>query len=355
MTSEAEIRQAFRDQIVAGRTLGSPFTARFCALVAERLDRSTGVGERVLNWQGDPGVKGDLLPARLAGALHALVIDGKDEALKAVYPPNEAGDDALWTGIQGAFERHEGFILERLRFAPQTNEVRRSSALLAGFLTIADTVRKPLILSEFGASMGLNLNWDRYRHDLGGFLWGDPSSAVTLKPDWQGGLPPRAELVVQDRAGCDLNPLDPHSPEDSLRLLSYLWADQPDRVERTRAALEIARAHKVLVERGDALAWLKEKRLRNLMPGTVHVVYHSIAWQYLPPDARARGEAIIAEAGSRASEEAPLARLQMEADGNPDGVTLSLQIWPTGERRELARTDPHGRWVKWQGWNTRAT
>ncbi|WJR65544.1 DUF2332 family protein [Neorhizobium sp. CSC1952] len=350
MASEAEILQAFRDQAVAGNTLGSPFTARLCTLAAERLDRSTTVSGMVLNWEGDPGVRGDLLPARLAGALHALVLDGRDDALKSVYPPNAASDDALWSEILRAFNEHEGFILERLRFAPQTNEVRRSSALLAGFLAIADLFGKPLILSEFGASMGLNLNWDRYHHDLGGLLWGDPASPVRLRPDWQGPPPPRTEIAVQDRAGCDLNPLDPHSPEDTSRLLSYLWADQADRVERTRAALEIARANRVLVEKGDALVWLKEKRLAQRTPGAVHVVYHSIAWQYLPPEARAKGEAIIAEAGARATEEAPLARLQMEADGNPDGVTLSLQVWPTGEAKELGRTDPHGRWVKWKGW-----
>jgi len=351
MASEAEIRQAFRDQISGGTMLGSPFTARLGKLMLERLDRSTKVGETVWDWRGDPGTRGDLVPTRLAGALHALVLDGKDDKLKSVYPPNVAGDDALWSEIMRAFVEHEGFILERLSFAPQTNEIRRSSALLAGFLTIADLLGKPLILSEFGASMGLNLNWDRYHHDLGGFSWGDSASPVKLKPDWQGSHPPRAEITVLDRAGCDLNPLDPNSPEDTSRLLSYLWADQTDRVIRTRAALEIARAYGVLVEKGDALAWLKEKRLANLEPGTVHVVYHSIAWQYLPPEARARGEAIIAEAGRRATEDAPLARLQMEMDDNPDSAALSLQIWPTGEVRELGRVDPHGRWVRWKGWD----
>lgn len=351
MTSEAEIRQAFREQVSGGRMLGSPFTARLGTLMLERLDRSTAVGRRILTWEGDPGTRGDLVPTRLAGALHALVLDGKDDGLKSVYPPNEVDDDKLWSEIIRAFEEHEGFILERLRFAPQTNEVRRSSALLAGFLTIADLFGKPLILSEFGASMGLNLNWDRYHHDLGGFLWGDPASPVKLKPEWQGGHPPQTEITVLDRAGCDLNPLDPNSQEDTSRLLSYLWADQTDRVVRTRAALEIARACGVLVEKGDALAWLKEKRLANLTPGTVHVVYHSIAWQYLPPEARARGEAIIAEAGGRATEDAPLARLQMEMDDNPDSAALSLQIWPTGEIRELGRVDPHGRRVKWKGWD----
>ncbi|CAN7457888.1 DUF2332 domain-containing protein [Neorhizobium tomejilense] len=350
MASEEEIRQAFREQIVAGQILGSPFTARLGKLMLEHLDRSTEVGRRILSWEGDPGTRGDLVPTRLAGALHALIIDGKDDRLKAAYPPNEVSDDVLWTAIASAFETHEAFILERLNFAPQTNEVRRSSGLLAGFLAIADLFRRPLILSEFGASMGLNLNWDRYHHDLGGLLWGDPSSPVRLKPDWQGPAPPNIPITIADRAGCDLNPLDPNSPEDSLRLLSYIWADQADRVERTRAALQIAREHPVLVEKGDALAWLRDKRLKVLVPGTVHVVYHSIAWQYLPPEARASGEAILTEAGNRATDDAPLARLQMEMDDDPNSAALSLQIWPTGETRELARIDPHGRWVKWKGW-----
>ncbi|CAN7455080.1 DUF2332 domain-containing protein [Neorhizobium sp. LjRoot104] len=350
MASENEIRQAFREQVVAGELLGSPFTSRLGRLMLARLDRSTAVGRRILSWEGDPSTRGDIVPTRLAGALHALVIDGKDDNLKAAYPPNNVTDDALWAAILQALETHETFILERLDFAPQTNEVRRSSALLAGFLTVAELLGKPLILSEFGASMGLNLNWDRYRYDLGGFLWGDPSSPVELTPDWEGPPPPRAAITVRDRAGCDLNPLDPHSPQDSLRLLSYLWADQTDRVVRTRAALDIARQHKAPVEKGDALAWLRDERLKTLQPGTVHVVFHSIAWQYLPPAARMLGESIIAEAGERATAEAPLARLQMEMDDNPNSASLSLQIWPTGETRELARVDPHGRWVKWKGW-----
>jgi hypothetical protein len=351
MATEEQVRQAFREQVVAGERLGSPFTSRLGRLMLAHLDRSTPVGQRILSWDGDPGTRGDILPTRLAGALHALVIDGKDDRLKAAYPPNEVSDETLWSAISDAFKTHAAFILERLNFAPQTNEVRRSSALLPGFLTIADHFRKPLILSEFGASMGLNLNWHRYSYDLGGFLWGDPASPVQLKPDWTGPPPPDAAIEVLEAAGCDLNPLDANSPEDRLRLLSYIWADQPDRVERTRAALDIATQHPPKVVKGDALAWLRDERLKTLPPGCVHVVFHSIAWQYLPPQARAAGEAIIEEAGSKATADAPLARLQMEMIDDPNAATLSLQVWPRGEKRELGRVDPHGRWVKWKGWH----
>ena len=56
------------------------------------------------------------------------------------------------------------------------------------------------------------------------------------------------------------------------------------------------------------------------------------------------------DAGSRAMMDAPLARLQLEADGEPEGAAILLTLWPTGETREIGRADFHGRWVKWVGW-----
>ena len=242
----------------------------------------------------------------------------------------------------------EAFMLERLKSAPQTNEVRRSSALLPGFLRIAALTGKPLVLSEVGASAGLNLQWDRYSYRLGDFHWGG-ASAVELAPRWEGPPPPTADIMVVERAGCDLNPLDPASEDDRLRLFSYIWADQQDRLDRTAAALDMATQSGLKVEKADAIDWL-HKRLATPRPGMTHVIYHTIAWQYLPPALKAEGEALIAEAGARATEAAPLARLQLEADGKPDGAAILLTLWPTDETREIGRADFHGRWVKWRGW-----
>lgn len=342
------IRQSFLRQAQSCDDLGSPFTARLCRLAASRLDTQTAVGSRVLDWDGDPASSRDALALRLAGSLHALVLSGLAPSLAAAYPPNTVDDDSFWQTCRAAFREHEAFILERLKSAPQTNEVRRSAALLPGFLTIAALMHKPLVLSEVGASAGLNLQWDRYRYRLGDFSWG-PASTVALEPDWQGNAPPAADLSVVDRAGCDLNPLDPSSAEDCLRLASYIWADQTDRLERTRNALEIARNNGLTVERADAIDWLR-RRLSIPHRGAAHVIYHTIAWQYLPDALREEGEALIRKAEREASEDAPLARLQLEADGRPDGAALTLEIWPSGERREIGRADFHGRWVKWQGW-----
>ncbi|MGZ2474850.1 hypothetical protein ACVI1N_003141 [Sinorhizobium medicae] len=174
------VRDAFRDQARSCDELGSPFTARLCRLVADRLATGSKVGTHVLGWHGDPTSKGDSVPLRLAGALHALVLSGRDEELEASYPPNRYDDEALWQAITRAMEQQAGFILDRLISAPQTNEVRRSAALLPGFLTVAQLFGKPLLLSEVGASAGLNLHWDRYRYALAGNHWGNEASAVAM-------------------------------------------------------------------------------------------------------------------------------------------------------------------------------
>ncbi|APG92537.1 DUF2332 domain-containing protein [Sinorhizobium americanum] len=343
------VRSAFRDQAKACEQLGSPFTARLCRLAAEHLNEKTAVGRRVLTWPGDPSANVDALALRLFGSLHALVLLNRDEVLAGCYSPNHTDDAMLWAACEGALARHADFILQRLRSAPQTNEVRRSGALLPGFLTITGLLRKGLVLSEIGASAGLNLYWDRYRYAHPDGAWGDETADVVIAPEWRGETPKLGSVEIVERAGCDLNPLNPADEDDRLRLLSYIWADQLDRLDRTRKALDIAASEGRPVERADAIDWLKV-RLALRFPGAVHVIYHSIAWQYLPATAQREGEAPISAAGAAATGEAPLARLQMEGDGQTPGAALSLQIWPGGEKHLIGRADYHGRWVTWQGW-----
>lgn len=343
------VRNAFLQQAAACEALGSPFTARLCRLLAERLQPGSAVADRILGWQGDPSPSADSVPLRIAGCLHALVLSGKDGLLSLAYPPDETDDNALWTAVEHALTAHADFILDRLQSPPQTNEVRRSAALLPGFLTVAQSFGKPLVLSEVGASAGLNLQWDRYRYQLGDMAWGNPDSPVGIVPEWRGLPAPAADLTVRERAGCDLNPIEASNPEHRLRMLSYIWADQADRLARTRAALDLAAKNGLHVEKADAIDWLK-RRLGQAYPGATHVIFNTIAWQYLPKALQEEGEALIADAGAKATEEAPLARLQLEADGKPDGASLTLQLWPTGEEREVGRADFHGRWVDWWGW-----
>jgi hypothetical protein len=345
------VRRSFREQAAYCARLDSPFMQRLCSLFAERLADSNEVFAGVLQWPGDPRPSHDSVPLRLCGALHWLVLAGKDARLAQVYPPNPAADEALWPAIEAAAQSHEAAILARLQSPPQTNEVRRSAVLLPGFLEIARRYPgRPFVTSEPGASAGLNMNWDLYRYRLGALGWGAPDAPVTLAPEWRGDslLEPPARLTIAEKSACDLNPLDGRSPDDRLRLLSYLWADQTERIALTRAALQLLDSHPVRIERADAVDWLR-RRLAVPRPDVVHVVYHSICWQYFPKDRQAAGEALLRTAGARATERAPLAWLRFEDDGAGPGAGLWLTTWPGGIHRNLARADHHGRWIDWRG------
>ena len=207
------VRDSFREQATGCNALGSPFTAQLLVLLADRLQPGTPVADRILNWEGDASYRTDVVGLRVAGALHALVLSGENPDLVKVYPPNSAGDAALWKAVSNAFQTNESHMLDWLDQPPQTNEVRRCAALIPAFLTLQQKFDRPLALYELGASGGLNMNWDRFSLDLNGTLFGDPASPVRLTPDWSGPVPPDIQPRIHSKVACDINPLDPAHPE----------------------------------------------------------------------------------------------------------------------------------------------
>ena len=349
--SEAEVRAAFAKQAAICTASGAPFTGRVCGLIGERLDRSSAIGRRVLDWPGNPSHEGDALPLRLAGGLHALARSGADGALSAIYPPNVAPDDdaRIWEIVGGSFVSHDAQLNPWLDGPPQTNEVGRSGGLMAGLLVLAERFHLPFALYELGASAGLNTRLDRYGYRLGETEAGEAGSPVRLVPEWRGASPPSAEVRVTRRAGVDRNPLDPTDPGTRERLSAYVWADQRERLARLEAALEIAAATPARIDTGDAADWLEAELAVEPEPGVCRVVMHTIAFQYFPPEVQARVRTRIEVAGARATEEAPVAWLTYEAEGSgfERRPVLRLRAWPGGEDVALAKGHPHGAWYEW--------
>jgi len=347
VTLPAPVADAFSPQARPCRDLGSPFTARLCDLIADRLRADTPVGARIAAWPGDTGPSGASVPLRLAGTLNRLRLSG-DPTLTPAWPPHDATDTALWDAVHATLATRTADVIAGLASPPQTNEVRRSAALILAAHWLAARHPLPLVLSEVGASAGLNLMFDRFALATPDGPRGATDPALTLTPDWRGHAPPPAAITVADRRGTDLSPLDPGNPADRLRLMSYIWPDQPDRIALTKAAIAIADAP---VDRADALDWLPA-RLSTSHPGHLHLIFHTVAWQYLPADAQARGNATIAAAGRRATADAPLARLGMEGDGHTPGAALTLTLWDgttqDGTTFPMGRIDYHGRWVDWR-------
>ncbi|MBO9477476.1 DUF2332 domain-containing protein [Shimia sp. R11_0] len=339
------LSQAFLDQANSCEALDSPFMGRLLRLLAAHWPADTKLATRCADFSGDIGPKGHSLPLRIASGLHALVLQNADPALTNIYPPHASSDATFKTEILAALHRHDAFLCDWIRNTPQTNEVRRSAVLIAAAQLLAERFDLPLKLSELGASAGLNLMFEKF-HLAVGTGYG-PQSDVRLAPDWEGPLPPAATLKVAERLGVDLNPLDCHRADHALRLQAYLWADQAERLTRTRAAIAV---HDAQVDGGDAIDWL-QTRLSTPETGMVHMVYSTVAWQYFPPEKQRQGTEILMQSGQQASPDAPLVWLSYEADDQTPGAAVTLHLW-TGNAPQvwhLGRADFHGRWIKWQG------
>ncbi len=334
------LRVAFESQSRGCAKLGSPFMARLMQLLADRLEPGDPVSDRLLNWTGDVSSRSQSVPLRLAGALHALKRAGHP-GLTPVYPPNTVDDDALWRGVRGTFKTDTAFLLDRLDSPPQTNEVRRAAALIPAIHMLCAWFPHPIHISEIGCSAGLNLRADQFRLTAGDTEYGPADSPVHLSPDWSGPAPEPQDVTVTRRAGVDLTPLDPQA--DRERLLSYLWPDQLDRIARTEAAITLAARHPADIARADAVDWLAETF--GPREGVLHILFHTIAWQYLPAPSQAIGNKTINTAASHATATAPMARLSLEAAG--PHADIDLQIWPGGHTLKVGRADYHGRWVQW--------
>ncbi|UOA27950.1 DUF2332 family protein [Pseudosulfitobacter sp. DSM 107133] len=342
------LSDAFRNQAESCGRIDSPFMQRLLTLLATDWPADSALGRKLAGFTGDIGPSGHSLPLRVAGGLHALVLSGRSPQLAASYPPNTADDTTLRAAVLAALSEHETFLLNWVDSPPQTNEVRRSGALIAGACVACQHFDPPVMLSELGASGGLNLMWDRFALHIDGTTFGPADPALTLSPDWTGPLPPANVPQIASRAGVDLNPLNPRDADDLLRLTAYLWADQPERLARTRAAAAVFDAE---IARGDAIDWL-EQRLTDQPEGQMHLIQHTVAWQYFPAAVQARGTALIEAAGARATSTRPLAWLSMETDGDVTGAVgaaLTLRLWPGDLRLTLGRADFHGRWVNWTG------
>ncbi len=184
-----EVLRSLARQAAHCAAMGSPVTARVLHVLAGGLPPGA-VARRVMAWPGDPSSLGDAVGLRLAAGLHALVLAAADPGLVAAYRRPDLPEARLRAALAAAFAAHEAHLLRWLDSPPQTNEVRRSAVLIAAGHWLAQRFGLPMVLSELGASAGLNLLWDHHALDLPGASLGPAKAPVRLAPDWTGPLPP---------------------------------------------------------------------------------------------------------------------------------------------------------------------
>ncbi len=332
----------------------SSFTEQLLARCAADIEAGGIVAKLTEGWPGHP--RADAVSLRLAGALHAAALTGRDPALAAEYPAAKPdwSMDRVWPIARAFLQREEAHVRDFLKSPPQTNETARATALACGFLWLTGRSPQPFHMLELGASAGLNLNWDRFAFAYP--PWGRAGLAGPKIPTRvEGAAPEWRDLAIASRAACDQNPLDPASADDRLRLRAYIWADQTARMDRLNAALDLALETGVKPEKADAAEWIR-RRLDSQLPGGTTVIYHSVFYQYPPLSVRQAMRDGIEDAGARTSGGRRLAWVRFEPESilgeQPASASyvLNMVIWENGRRSEvtLADVDPHGRSMVWR-------
>jgi len=268
---------------------------------------------------------GAALPLRLLAGVFRLVLTDQAPELVPFYPclGGNADPEQAWPVLRSVIAKHPAELRSALEIPPQTNEVGRSVALLAGlFDVVASTGLRRIRLLELGASAGLNLLVDRFSFRGADWAFGDAGSPVIFEDPIAGQV--RAlPLAITDRRGCDPHPVDPASPDGRLLLTSFVWPFQVSRHQRLANALQVADRHPVTVDRGDAATWLPGQ-LGGPADEILPVVWHSITQLYWSAAEIAEVDAMLADYGARQ----PLARVAMEF-GADDGLRPEVRttVW----------------------------
>lgn len=332
------------------------------ARIARAMADDTELLERIATLA--PAAK--VLPVLLYAAVHHLVLADPASSLAQIYA-GAPGDP--WPPFRAMvvdrFEELRELLSTR---TIQTNEVGRSAVLLPSLTAVHRLTGRPLALVEIGPSAGLNLLLDRfaYRYDRLGaaaLVAGDPASPVHITCEVRGALaPPLAPAAppLASREGIDLQPVDVTDPVACRWLEACVWPMVPDRAERLRAAIGLARTDVPVVHCGNALDLLAAT-IDALAPDVVPCVFATWALAYFSQDDRLEvGRVLDRMGGIRdvaliTGEYPSIAPFIDRPEREPSGADgsgaslLGLSTWIGGARssRPLAWTHAHGRWIDW--------
>jgi len=327
---------------------GAPCTGRVVRAQLALLDGETETGRRLASWPGKP--LEDALPLRLAGGFHHLVLSGTDTRLVPVYRGELTDQDAIDALVLDLTRTHDAALLPWLDGPPQTNEAGRSASIMAALLWLSPRLGPRFELNELGASAGVNTMMERYFYDLGGTLVGPEASPMRIVPEWRGAPPQPAPVEITAIEGCDRAPVNLADPAEALRLKSYVWAEVTERLGRIDAAIALAGKQPPHLTQMDAGDWVEQRLAAPQEADTTRAFYHSIVWQYLPPETRARIETAMARAGAAADGTRRLAWIMLETNRATFRHELTVRCWPGGaEPVQLGEAHAHGAWVEWRG------
>lgn len=314
---------------------------------------------------------GQARPVLLFAAVHDLVLRRPDLPLARWYPSITPESDRPvtdpWPDFRSTCLEHRDELTAVIASrTTQTNEVNRV-VLLAPLLVAAchDVPEQPISFVELGTSAGLLLGFDRYRIDVGGVVVGEPSSSVRNAGSVRGAVAPPLDGFppsVVDRRGIDLDPVLLDDVDRVRWLEACLWPDQPERLERFRAAVALLRDDPPPIVVGDFVDCLPAA-VAELSPDTHLVVFDAWALTYVE---RARRETIVTTLESLAADGRAVSWVTAEPPGCVPGIeppngpgqdesgtqdtVLGLRRWRNGHAvsaEAVGWSHPHGAWLHW--------
>lgn len=346
---ERDVLRSLEWQADHSENNSAPCTARVIRALIPLIRGDTLVGQRIRDWPG--AIIEDAMPLRIAGGLHNLLLTGTDARLAPVYAGEITDQGEVDAIVEAMVRDHDSALLDWFSGPPQTNEAGRSSGIMAQLLWLSGRLGPRFELNEIGSSAGINTMMERFGFDLGGVRAGVQDSPLLIRPEWRGPPPPEAPVDIVAIRGCDVAPVDLADPVQALRLKSYVWPDMPERMQRIDAAIAFAADKRPDVVAMDAANWIEKRLSAPQESGVTRVLFHSIVWQYVSPEGRARIERAMESAGQRATAERPLAWVTVETNRQTFRHELLCRYWP-GEGTDwhlLGDAHAHGAWVNWSG------
>jgi len=293
-------------------------------------------------------------PNLLLAAMHERVLLGLEPELSALYSENQVRHVGA-VFVEAVLKARDRLrpILES-RFT-QTNEIGRIAIIAPALAETSN--RSNITLIDVGTSAGLTLQLDHCFIDYGshGSL-GPHDSKVRVKSEVLSGHLPRRSNPIGRRVGIDRNILNPADEDDARWLLACVWPDT-GRLDRTRAALELAASRPSELIEGDALESLSD--VLSSVQGPI-VVTTTWVVAYMDIEYRARLSAELMAASQRrdiywisAEASGVVSHLPEVSPPEIDGPlpsVVGLVTFTKGELAEarvLAHAHSHGSWIWW--------
>lgn len=288
-------------------------------------------------------------PNLLLGAVHYLLLSGREHELIAYYPsivvePMESSISIKY--FKDFCMQYEYEIIQLLESKlVQTNEVRRCSYLYPSFCHIYQITKKPITLIEIGTSAGLQLLWDKYSYSYkSNQKYGSKQSTLEIRAEVRGNrLPLLLEYSppVNRRIGLDLHVNNLNDPEDYLWLKALIWPEHKERNLYFEKAAHCLKSQPLELIEGDGIAILPDIVPSVSQDSTICIFHTHVANQ------------ISAEAKKRLSEQVRLIGTKRDVFhlyNNMWDLDLHLDYYVNGNEysETIAETDGHGRWFKWR-------